>query len=312
MAEEWPGFAQALHLDGVLRALCDDDVRRQLATFEQLYEAGRTASDLDAPTIPRVIHQIWLGSPLPRQLRKYSDSWRALHPDWEIKLWTDREVDALEFGARDLYDDSTCWGQKSDILRAELIHRHGGVYVDLDYECFRPIDELVARFRFFGTLKNIFTAHLGWPAVWRTPVVVCNSLFGAGPGHPIMTAYLARVRSGWNRVEDYELQQGELPRMAVAAMGGFQKAAQIKDTGVRTFIPFGDVVTEHLAAMPEREILLPPVFFNPVTPGALTVYFMPEFWERCRAAGIRWPDVRPYTRRAPCTFASHLSQNSWV
>lgn len=312
MAEEWPSFAQALHLDGVLGALCEEDVRCTLARFESLYEANRNSQPLATPTIPRLIHQIWLGSPLPRQLQKYSDSWRKLHPDWELKLWTDREVDTFDFGTRDLYDQATCWGQKSDLLRVELLDRFGGVYVDLDYECFRPIDELVARYDFFGTLKNIFTAYLGWPAIWKSPIVVCNSLVGARPSHPIMRAYLDRVRSIWQRTADFELQQDELPRMAITAMGGFDKAAQIKDTGMRTFIPFGDVVTEHVGEGPGREILLPPVFLNPVMAGAMTLYLMPDFWARCRAAGIRWPALRPYTKKAPFTFASHLSRNSWV
>lgn len=303
-----------MHLDGVLGALCDDEVRGTLARFATLYEANRHAPRLDEPPIPRIIHQIWLGSPLPRQLRKYSDSWRARHPDWEFRLWTDREVDELDFGTRDLYDESTCWGQKSDLLRVELIDRFGGVYVDLDYQCFRPIDALVGRHEFFGTLKNIFTAHLGWPAIWRTPIVVCNSLFGARPAHPIMRAYLDKVRSIWRRREDFELKKDELPGMAIAAMGGFDKAAQIKDTGVRTFIPFGDVVTAYVEQNQDvgREILLPPAFFNPVMAGAKTLYLMPDFWDRCRAAGIRWPAIRPYTKKAAFTFASHLSRNSWV
>jgi hypothetical protein len=95
-------------------------------------------------------------------------------------------------------------------------------------------------------------------------------------------------------------------------MGGFDKATQIKDTGMRTFIPFGEVVTEHIGRDDGREILLPPVFFNPVMAGARMLYLMPDFWDRCRSAGIRWPAVRPYTKKAPFTFASHLSHNSWV
>ena len=309
---QWPGYAEAMHVNGVLDALCNDDNRAELRVFERAYEASRNLPPLEQPTIPRVIHQIWLGSPLPESLAKLSATWRRLHPYWEFRLWTDREVDALDFGSRDLYDRADCWGQKSDLLRIELLNRFGGVYVDLDYECFAPIDELMKRLHFFGTQKHIFTAHLGWPAIWRRPVVVCNSLIGARPGHPLMAEYLARVRAIWQQPETYELKEGELPRLAIAAMGGFAKAARIKETGVRTFIPFGDIVTERLGTQPEREVVLPPVFLNPVTAGARMLYFMPEFWQACRGAGIKWPDVRPYSRRVDYTFASHRSDNSWV
>jgi hypothetical protein len=309
---QWPEFNDAMHVNGVLNALCPADVRTELELFRDVYNTSRTLPPLDAPSIPRLIHQIWLGSPLPKALQRLSDSWRRLHPDWELKVWTDADVDQLDFGVRDLYDQASCWGQKSDLLRVELLDRFGGVYVDLDYECFRPIDELVERFHFFGTQKHIFAAHLGWPDIWHRPVVICNSLIGARPGHPVLRSYLDRVRAIWQQPELSELKEDELPKLAIAAMGGFDKAARIKETGVRTFIPFGDVVTARLAEGAEREVVLPPVFLNPVTAGVKMLYLMPEFWQQCRAAGIKWPDVRPYTRSADYTFASHLSENSWI
>jgi hypothetical protein len=312
LSDQWPAFADALQLDGVLGALCNDDVHGVLARLGRLYEANRREPLRLEATIPPIIHQIWLGSPVPAELLRYSASWREHHPHWEFRLWTDREVAGLDFGTRDLFESASCWAQKSDLLRAELLHRFGGLYVDLDSECYRPIDELAAQFDFFGTLKNIFAAYVGWPAIWRAPITVCNSVFGARPGHPLMSAYLERVRARWSDTASFELKPGELPRMAIAALGGFARAAQIKDTGMRTFLPFAAAALDHVGQGSAREALLPPVFFNPVMPGARLLYAMPAFWERCRAAGIRWPKVAPYTRIAPHTYASHLSHNSWV
>ena len=33
------------------------------------------------------------------------------------------------------------YGMKSDILRYEILHTYGGVYIDTDYECVRNIGE---------------------------------------------------------------------------------------------------------------------------------------------------------------------------
>jgi len=44
--------------------------------------------------IPRVLHQIWLGSPLPPRFAVLRARWRALHPRWRPVLWTDTEIDA--------------------------------------------------------------------------------------------------------------------------------------------------------------------------------------------------------------------------
>jgi hypothetical protein len=309
----WPEFDECLPHDDLFETFVDasDDTLQRLGT---LYDRNRPdlVEARETPSIPRVIHQIWLGSSLPRKLARYSASWRKHHPDWELKLWTDAEVAKLDFPTRDLFESADCWGQKSDLLRMEILNTQGGVYVDLDYECFKPIDVLAQRYDFFTTLKYIYTAHLGWPAIWQHPVVVCNSLIGARPAHPILGAYLERVRNIWHDRDKYELKDGELIPIALAAMGGKAKASRIKETGVRTFIPFGDVVSEMADSSTYRNIVLPPMFFNPVMTGARTLYLMPDFWQRCRAHGIKWPRLSTYTRTHPLSLAHHISQNSWV
>jgi hypothetical protein len=309
----WPAFDDCLPHDEVFETFVDVNAK-VLVKLGVLYDRNRP--DLTAPratpTIPKVIHQIWLGSPLPRKLARYRETWQRPHPQWEFKLWTDDEVARLDFPSRSLFDAANCWGQKSDLLRMEILNRDGGVYVDLDYECYQPIDELVARYDFFSTLKYLYTAHLGWPAVWQQPIVVCNSLIGARPGHPVLGAYLSRVASIWDDVEQYGFRDDELMAIAVAAMGGKAKATQIKETGVRTFIPFGDVVTELAGEGEDRDIILPPLFFNPVMTGAKTLYLMPDFWQRCRARGVKWPKLGLYGKRHPLSIARHISENSWV
>jgi hypothetical protein len=309
----WPRFNECLPHDDLFTTFVDAS-DSALLRLGALYDRNRPdlVSARQDPTIPRIIHQIWLGSPLPRKLARCSATWRKHHPDWELKLWTDAEVAKLDFSSREMFESADCWGQKSDLLRIEILKAQGGVYVDLDYECFKPIDVLVNRYDFFTTLKYLYTAHLGWPAIWQQPIVVCNSLIGARPGHPILDAYLQRVAAIWHDRDRYELKEGELIPIALAAMGGKTKAARIKETGMRTFIPFGDLVAELADDPADRNIVLPPVFFNPVMTGARTLYLMPDFWMRCRAQGVKWPRLAPYTRTHPLSLGHHISQNSWV
>lgn len=313
-ATTWPGFAECLPDDALFAVMVDLDAQPGLTRFGELYDQHRPdrSSPLEKPSIPKVIHQIWLGSPLPRKLKKFSETWRRRHPDWEFKLWTDKEVAAMEFASRELYESTTCWGQKSDLLRMEILNREGGVYVDLDYECYKPIDLLAERYDFFTTLKYLFTAHMGWPAIWRDPLTVCNSLIGAKSGHPILGAYLERVAQHWHDRERYELRDGELLPIAIAAMGGRAKAAQLKETGLRTFLPFDEVVGNLAGRGETRDLVLPPVFFNPVLAGARTLYLMPDFWLRCRERGLKWPRLGPYMRRHPLSLAYHISESRWL
>src|SRR5438876_9483420 len=45
--------------------------------------------------IPKIIHQIWLGSPVPSVYEPFMKSWQEKHPDWEYRLWTDENVHSL-------------------------------------------------------------------------------------------------------------------------------------------------------------------------------------------------------------------------
>lgn len=39
--------------------------------------------------IPQIIHQIWLGSKLPKEFHNYRQSWQKKHPRWIFIFWTD-------------------------------------------------------------------------------------------------------------------------------------------------------------------------------------------------------------------------------
>jgi len=59
---------------------------------------------LQLPRIPKIIHQIWLGSPLPDRCKVLQKTWKKYHPDWEYRLWTEKEIDEFGLKNRRLYD----------------------------------------------------------------------------------------------------------------------------------------------------------------------------------------------------------------
>ena len=131
--------------------------------------------------IPRVFHQIWLGpDPLPEEFRRYRQSWTRRHPDWELRLWTEENLPA---GLRraEVYELLRQPAERADILRLELLHREGGVYVDFDVECLRPIDEL---------LEDVvcFAGRLDSGRI-------TNTILGSVSGHPFFERTLQEVRA---------------------------------------------------------------------------------------------------------------------
>lgn len=123
--------------------------------------------------IPRVLHHIWVGPPMPDRLAPYVQSWRDLHPAWEHVMWTG--FDWLD--NQHLYDTAeritAHVGQlRADLARYEVLYKHGGVYVDCDMEALRPIDALLDVECFAG---------------WETDGQwVNNAVLGCVPGHPLM------------------------------------------------------------------------------------------------------------------------------
>jgi hypothetical protein len=134
-----------------------------------------------AASIPKVLHRVWLGdAPLPDSFAEYGETWQRLHPGWEVRLWTDADAPSArgQERARNL-------AERADLVRYEVLRRHGGIYIDTDVECLRPIDPLVDGVLAFSS--------------YEVPGRLCNAVMGAVPGHPAIERLteLAAVTAGF-------------------------------------------------------------------------------------------------------------------
>lgn len=135
-----------------------------------------------AVLVPRTIHHVWVGGPMPDELAAYRQTWIDLHPAWEHRLWGDSDLGWLT--NRDMFDRAEEFtdrvGQfRSDVARYEILARYGGVYVDCDMEARRPID--------------VMLEHGCW-AAWETDGAwINNAVIGAVPGHPLFADLIRRL-----------------------------------------------------------------------------------------------------------------------
>jgi inositol phosphorylceramide mannosyltransferase catalytic subunit len=130
--------------------------------------------------IPRVFHQIWVGpNPFPEELVGYQETWLRHNPGWELRLWTEEN---LPEGLRrpEIYERLRVPAERADMLRLEVVWMFGGVYMDADFECLRPIEPLIEDADFF--------------AGYRKPGRVNNALFGAVAGHPLLARAIRELR----------------------------------------------------------------------------------------------------------------------
>ena len=131
--------------------------------------------------IPKVIHQVWLGSnEMPAEYVEFGESWRRHHPDWEFRLWTDDELPPLT--CADGFQRCRNFGEASDVLRYDVLHQFGGVYVDTDVECLRPLESLIGEASAF--------------AAYARPKLIGSAVVGAVPGHPAIKKTLEVVCAG--------------------------------------------------------------------------------------------------------------------
>jgi mannosyltransferase OCH1-like enzyme len=131
--------------------------------------------------IPRILHQVWVGpDPLPQEFQEYRESWRRHHPGWDMRLWTEESLPG-DLVRPEAYERLRNPSERSDILRLEVLFRFGGVYVDTDVECLRPIDPLLQE----GV--DFFVGYV-------KPGKVNTAVTGATPGHPILERAIRELR----------------------------------------------------------------------------------------------------------------------
>lgn len=119
--------------------------------------------------IPKIIHQVWLG-PAPLPDTGWPQSIRAKHPDWEYRLWTDTNV--AELGCDHLFPPCKTYSARANVARLYAVWRYGGMYLDMDVECFKNVEPLLSGVRAFAAYE------------YEPDNRLCNAIFGATQGHP--------------------------------------------------------------------------------------------------------------------------------
>ncbi len=139
--------------------------------------------------IPRIIHQMWNTPEVPPEFRVWIASWRRLHPEWDYRLWTDetcRQFVIEHFpDFLPTYDAYSYSIQRIDSVRYLILLVHGGVYIDLDFECFRSMDDLLE-----SRTCVLSTEHPQHAVDHHKAYIISNAWMACVPQHPFMQAVL--------------------------------------------------------------------------------------------------------------------------
>lgn len=125
--------------------------------------------------IPKIIHQTWKTIDIPLVMKNYVKSWHTYHPHYTHILWTDTDI--REMIKKDYpqfliyYDNYPHHIMRVDAFRFFVLHLYGGVYVDLDMEAYKCIDNLLE------PKINLFLEH---------SESISNAIMAAPPQHPFL------------------------------------------------------------------------------------------------------------------------------
>ena len=75
------------------------------------------------------------------------NSWKKFHPDWEVKLYDDDDLnDFFNTYYKKYVKKINAFNKiifKIDIFKLLVLHKYGGIYVDMDVECLKNFDALL-------------------------------------------------------------------------------------------------------------------------------------------------------------------------
>lgn len=175
-------YSPSIHRDGrdllIYKQFTKSPENKKILTlFETLYNQNLLPVQ-SRHSIPKIVHQIWLGSPLPKKFQRIMKTWMGWK-GWDYKLWTDAEASKMPMINRKLFDRLKNYGAKADVLRCEILYREGGLYVDIDFECLNSL--------FFDWASDQYDFYAGIETLRGCKKVnLCNALMGAKKGHPFM------------------------------------------------------------------------------------------------------------------------------
>ncbi len=120
-----------------------------------------------------MIHAIWHNPVIPDEFDPFLKSWVTHNPETEVKIWSFKKgrelIEAHYPFLLSTFDSSAANVQKANILRYVVLHRFGGIYLDLDMLCLKPLTQ-------FFKDELFFARHSG--------NTICNAICGSKAEHP--------------------------------------------------------------------------------------------------------------------------------
>ncbi|MGN8643168.1 glycosyltransferase family 32 protein [Catenibacterium mitsuokai] len=116
--------------------------------------------------IPKTIHYCWFGrGELSAKAKKCIQSWKKYCPDYEIIEWNEDNFDVHQNEyTKKVYAEKK-YAFLSDYARLKIVYEQGGIYLDVDVELVKSLDNLLENDAYFGfETKEFINTGVGFGA----------------------------------------------------------------------------------------------------------------------------------------------------
>lgn len=150
--------------------------------------------------IPKTIHQIWIGTRAPPT--EPQEEWRRWCEKYgyEYRLWTEAECAELSSFSTEhcqYFYKKKGYAGAADILRAEILLLHGGLYVDMDMF---PIDTGYPLHDMLSLAGMVCMTSKSFRQLNSGGLYVTNAVLGCTQGNPVMRRYSEGMAESWRRM----------------------------------------------------------------------------------------------------------------
>ena len=136
--------------------------------------------------IPKKIHYVWVGGGEKSEaIKKCMATWKNHLNGYEITEWNEKNFDIESNPFLKAAYKAKKWAYVSDYIRAYVIYKYGGIYLDTDILVLDNFDRFLNNRAFVG---------------FENPQYPFTAVFGAEPGHPLVKDMIEY----YDRLDEYK------------------------------------------------------------------------------------------------------------
>lgn len=185
--------------------------RHHLSVFRKYYHRNLQSSPSKGDArIPKIIHFVWCGpQSFSKKMLKNMHNWVQKHPDWKIKLWSDRkhrlphpqmELCLIEnFGWKHLghkYKSTLNYAEREELFTFEILEQEGGVCIHPTVSCKNPFTQLNKDYDLYAFASKPHESCAS------SSIYIDPGVMGSIPHHPKIQKTIKKILSSWVEVEE--------------------------------------------------------------------------------------------------------------